>query len=74
MAYTMYEKVMLPFNSLFIGEIVEAYSEECYLTDGVPSIKKINLFTLTMPDNNYWGGKENIGKAWHIGKKLKKVK
>ena len=70
MACRLYDKVSLPYNTLFIGEIVEAYSEEQYLTDGSPDVKKINPFTLTMPDNNYWGVGENVGRAWGIGKRL----
>jgi flavin reductase (DIM6/NTAB) family NADH-FMN oxidoreductase RutF len=73
MACKVYEEVKLPSNTLFIGEIVEVYSEDCYLTDGKPDIKKIHPFTLTMPDNNYWAVGENVGKAWGIGKKLKKT-
>jgi hypothetical protein len=34
-------------------------------------IKKINPFTLSMPDNRYWSVGENLGKAWSIGKALK---
>ena len=60
--------VKLPTNSFFIGEIVGAYSEERFLTDGVPDIKKINPFLLTMPDNGYWSVGELIGRAWSAGK------
>jgi flavin reductase (DIM6/NTAB) family NADH-FMN oxidoreductase RutF len=62
--------VELPSNDLFIGEIVEAYAEEACLTKGAPDIAKMDLFTLTMPDNNYWmiGGK--AGKAWEAGRTL----
>jgi flavin reductase (DIM6/NTAB) family NADH-FMN oxidoreductase RutF len=63
----------LPTNTLFIGEIVGAYAEEGFLTDGKPDIHKIVPFTLTMPDNNYWGVGKNVGKAWSIGKNLKKA-
>jgi flavin reductase (DIM6/NTAB) family NADH-FMN oxidoreductase RutF len=62
----------LPTNTLFIGEIVGAYAEERFLTDGKPDIHKIVPFTLTMPDHNYWGVGKNVGKAWSIGKNLKK--
>ena len=72
MACRLYDEIRLPFNTLFVGEIVEVYSEERYLTDGNPDIKKINPFTLTMPDNNYWEVGNNAGKAWSTGKKLKK--
>lgn len=61
----------MPTNDLFIGEIVSTYTEERYLTDNKPDIKKINPAVLTMPDNNYWSVGENIAKAWNIGKNLK---
>ena len=67
--YDIYE---LPTNPMYIGEIVAAYTEEKYLTDGKPDIKKINPFVLTMPDNSFWAVGEYLGKAWGIGKKLMK--
>jgi flavin reductase (DIM6/NTAB) family NADH-FMN oxidoreductase RutF len=72
MACKLYDEVRLPLNTLFIGEILEVYTEERYMTDGKPDIKKIDPFTLTMPDNNYWDIGKNVGKAWNTGKKLKK--
>jgi flavin reductase (DIM6/NTAB) family NADH-FMN oxidoreductase RutF len=72
MACRLYDKIELPTNTVFIGEIVEAYSEERYLTDGKPDIRKINPFTLTMPDNSYWEVGSRAGGAWHAGKNLKK--
>jgi flavin reductase (DIM6/NTAB) family NADH-FMN oxidoreductase RutF len=64
--------VDLPTNTLFIGEIIGTYTEERFLTAGKPDISKMIPFTLTMPDNNYWGIGKNVGKAWSIGKNLKK--
>jgi flavin reductase (DIM6/NTAB) family NADH-FMN oxidoreductase RutF len=64
--------VELPTNSFFIGQIVGAYSEEQFLTDGVPDIKKINPFLLTMPDHGYWSVGELVGRAWSDGKAIKK--
>jgi len=69
----LFNALELPSNTLFIGEIVEAYTEERFLTDGKPDIKKIEPFTLTMPDNNYWKVGQNAGKAWSIGKRFKKI-
>ena len=64
--------VELPTNSFLIAEIVGAYSEERFLTEGVPDIKKINPFMLTMPDNGYWSVGELVGRAWSDGKAMKK--
>ncbi len=66
------QAVELPTNTLFIGEIVNAYSEEKFLTNGKPDITKIKPFTLTMPDDQYWAIGEDLGPAWNIGNKLKK--
>jgi flavin reductase (DIM6/NTAB) family NADH-FMN oxidoreductase RutF len=64
--------VEFPTNSFFVGEIVGAYSEERFLTEGLPDIKKIKPFLLTMPDNGYWSVGELIGRAWSDGKAVKK--
>ena len=58
-------------NDIFIGEIVEAYTSEEFLTDGLPDIKKINPLVFSMHDNNYWQVGANIGRAWGIGKDYK---
>lgn len=66
------DTVELPANYFFIGEIVASYTEEKYLTDGKPDIKKMNVLLLTMPDNSYWSVGDYVGRAWNIGKKLKR--
>ncbi|MDH3851734.1 MAG: flavin reductase family protein, partial [Deltaproteobacteria bacterium] len=63
--------VELPTNSFFIGEIVGSYSEEQFLTNGAPDIKKVKPFLLTMPDNRYWSVGDNIGRAWSDGKSIR---
>jgi flavin reductase (DIM6/NTAB) family NADH-FMN oxidoreductase RutF len=71
MACRLHQAVKLPFDTLYIGDIEEVFTEERYLTDGKPDVQKINPFTLTMPDNRYWRVGEVAGKAWSAGKKLK---
>ncbi|HEX9920607.1 MAG TPA: flavin reductase family protein [Candidatus Methylomirabilis sp.] len=65
------QTITLPTHYLFLGEIVGAYTEERYLTEGKPDIRKMNPFVLTMPDNNYWVVGEHAGKAWSLGNRLK---
>lgn len=62
--------VDLPTNEIFIGEIINAYIDDDCLTDGKPDVKKIEPFTLTMPDNHYWSIGKELGRAWGIGSKL----
>ena len=71
MECTLYKTVELPTNAFFIGEIVNIYSEENYLTDGKPDIEKIKPFLLTMPDNRFWSVGECIGYAWMDGLSLR---
>lgn len=71
MSCSLYDAVKLPFDTLYIGEPKEVFTEEKYLTNSILDIKKVNPFTLTMPDNHYWSVGENLGKAWNIGKSLK---
>jgi flavin reductase (DIM6/NTAB) family NADH-FMN oxidoreductase RutF len=63
--------VDLPSNEFFIGEIVGVYADGRCLTDGKPDIKKMDPFTLTMPDSQYWAVGPLIGRAWNIGKEYK---
>lgn len=65
------ETLEFPTNYFFVGEITAAYSEEQYLTQGKPDIKKMEPLLLTMPDNSYWKVGDYAGEAWKIGKSLK---
>lgn len=65
------ETLEFPTNYFFVGEIIAAYSEEQYLTQGKPDIKKMESLLLTMPDNSYWAVGDYVGEAWTIGKSLK---
>ena len=68
------QTVNLPTSELFIGEIINAYAGEKYMTDGRPDINKMRPFTLTMPDNNYRAVGDLVGKAWKDGMDYKKQK
>ncbi len=55
-------------HDIFLGEIVNAYAEEKYLTNGIPDVKKFKPLVFSMNDNNYWKIGDLIGRAWNIGK------
>jgi len=67
----LFETLELPTHSLFVGEIVGAYSEERFLTDGQPDLRKINPLLLTLPDRRYWALGEQVGLAWKDGLKYR---
>lgn len=66
----VYEIVDLPRVSLVLGEIVSAYTEDRFLTNGILDPVKINAFTFTQPDNHYWSIGDVVGNAFSDGKKL----
>jgi flavin reductase (DIM6/NTAB) family NADH-FMN oxidoreductase RutF len=55
---------------LLVGEIINTYTEEKYLTDGKTDLSKIKPFIVTMPDNNYWSIGDKLQKAWSVGKEM----
>ncbi len=55
-------------NDIFIGEIVESYAEEKYLTDGLPDVQKIRPIIFAMHNNNYWKLGDLLARAWNVGK------
>jgi flavin reductase (DIM6/NTAB) family NADH-FMN oxidoreductase RutF len=68
MECTVVQTVDLPTNTFFIAEIIDIYSEDRFLTEGKPDVKKMNPFLLTMPDNRFWSIGECVGRAWNAGK------
>jgi flavin reductase (DIM6/NTAB) family NADH-FMN oxidoreductase RutF len=64
------QTVETPMEELFIGEIVGLYTEERYLTDGAPDLRKMNPIILSMPQKTYVQLGADIGPAWEMGKKL----
>jgi len=61
--------VDLGSHELFVADIVAVWSEDRYLDeDGKPDILRLRPFTLTMPDNRYWGVGDYLGPAWSSGR------
>jgi flavin reductase (DIM6/NTAB) family NADH-FMN oxidoreductase RutF len=65
------QKVELPKDYFFIGEVANVYASEAVLTDNKVDPAKLRPFVLTMPSNTYWALGEPVGTAWSIGKALK---
>ena len=56
-------------HELFIGEVVNAYADDEYLTEGAPDISKFKTFMFSM--GHYWKVGEKFAKAWEVGKNYK---
>lgn len=55
-------------HEIFVGEIMDTYTAERFMTNGLPDITKMKPFVFSMHDNNYWSLGEHLGRAWGIGK------
>ena len=64
------QRVDFTVDELFIGEIMASYSDERYLMDGVPDMRKIAPLILSMPERKYLTLGAEVGPAWEMGKKL----
>ncbi len=62
--------VDLPADELFIAEVIAAYADDRYLTNGAPDMSKIQPFVLNMPQTIFFGLGPSVGGAWEIGKSL----
>ena len=58
-------------DEIIVGEIIESYCEERYLTGGYPDVEKMKPALFSMYDNRYFSIGEYLGKAWSIGKNYK---
>jgi flavin reductase (DIM6/NTAB) family NADH-FMN oxidoreductase RutF len=61
-------------DEIFIGEIIEAYTEKKFLTNGLLDIKKIKPILFTIQDNGYWQVGDYLAKAYSVGKDYKTKK
>jgi flavin reductase (DIM6/NTAB) family NADH-FMN oxidoreductase RutF len=65
------QTVDFPQHDVFIGEIIETYCDERYLTEGVVDFSKVRPILFVMNDKSYWELGGRIAQAWDIGNELK---
>ncbi|MFX1275801.1 MAG: flavin reductase family protein [Promethearchaeota archaeon] len=59
-------------HEIFIGQVIQAYSDKKYLTNGILDIGKIKPLIYATGQKSYWNVGEEIGKAWNIGREYVK--
>jgi flavin reductase (DIM6/NTAB) family NADH-FMN oxidoreductase RutF len=55
-------------HEVFIGEIVEAYSTEEYLSNGRPDLQKIQPIVYDGSSTSYWTLENKLARAFQVGK------
>ncbi|MFQ5977766.1 MAG: flavin reductase family protein [Candidatus Heimdallarchaeota archaeon] len=63
--------IEFPDHFLALGNAINSYSDESYLTDDTPDIQKMNPIIYTGNHFDYWSIGEKLGDAFTIGKELK---
>jgi flavin reductase (DIM6/NTAB) family NADH-FMN oxidoreductase RutF len=66
------QTVDFPSHDVFIGKVANTYADESVLTNGAVDLGKLQPILFAMNDQSYYGIGKKIGKAWNIGKQLKK--
>ncbi len=69
LACRLVQTAELPSHNLYVGEIVEAWSDQAFMTGTKLDLKKMDVFLLSMPDNRYWSLGHELGKAWNADNK-----
>lgn len=57
-------------HELFIGKVINAYSDKKYLTNEIPDIEKLKTFTYS--HGKYWKVGRELAKAYIVGKSYEK--
>jgi flavin reductase (DIM6/NTAB) family NADH-FMN oxidoreductase RutF len=61
-------------TELFIGEIIEIYSDEKYIKDKEPDVSKLDTFIFMMPGGPYRKMGDYIAEAYEVGTSYKPKK
>ena len=54
-------------NSIYIGKVVESYTEKKYLKKGRLNLKRLNPILFSISSNSYYNVGRRIGWAWKAG-------
>ncbi len=63
--------IALPGHNVFVGEIVETYCDEKYLTRNTVDFAKVQPILFVMENTGYWKLGEQFAKAWNVEATLK---
>ena len=72
------QTLVRPIHTVFLGEVVAVHASEGFLREGIPDVARIEpIFYAPDPSqgkhaHSYWALGERIGRAFEIGKGLKK--
>lgn len=59
-------------HEIFIGQVMQSYAEDEYMTDDILDISKIKPLIYATGQKSYWNLGTEIGNAWTIGRNYKK--
>ncbi len=73
MELRLHEVLDYQTHDIFIGEIVQTYTDDKVMRDGLVDIAKLKPLLFDMASKKYWSLGPAIGECWREGKALKKA-
>lgn len=61
------DTLVMPSNTLYVGEVVGSYTEERFVKDGHPDVTAMDPLLYTATDRNYWSIGSFVAKAYKAG-------
>ena len=65
------QTIEFPRHEVFVGEVVEAYSDALYMSEGRIDLSNVQPILFSFYNKDYWKLDTSFAKAWDIGKELK---
>jgi flavin reductase (DIM6/NTAB) family NADH-FMN oxidoreductase RutF len=65
------QSVEFTHHTVFLGEIVNTYYDDTYITDGKIDLGKVHPILFHLNDRGYWTLGDRIATAWNVGQTLK---
>jgi flavin reductase (DIM6/NTAB) family NADH-FMN oxidoreductase RutF len=63
--------IEFPRHEVFVGEVIEAYSDTQYMSESRIDLSNIQPILFSFHNKDYWKLNTSFAKAWDIGKELK---
>jgi flavin reductase (DIM6/NTAB) family NADH-FMN oxidoreductase RutF len=72
MELKLHEVLDYTTHDIFVGELIQTYTDETVMTDGKIDIAKLRPLLFDMASVKYWSLGPVVGNCWNAGKSLKK--
>ncbi len=72
MELRLFEALDFPTHDIFIGELIQTYTDTGVLKDGAIDVTVLKPLLFDMASKKCWSLGRSLGACWNVGKNLKK--